>query len=293
MLDGFTEAHRIPPTLPSAHNHTQEERFAIYQKVWDQTGRWGMATIWPECNQPGPINDEISEWIKDRIREKVKDPVVAEKLVPNDHKYGMRREPGEDGYYEVFNRDNVELVSVKEDPIERLTRTGLKTSTRDFTFDVIVFATGWDVVTGPLLAMDVRGVGGITLKDKLAAGMRGYWHMMCAGFPNFYAAGAATAGITSRGTEPLIDWIGEQICHVQRSGARQVVPTAEAEESWMALTRERSSTHRFFHSDGWAVGGNIPGKPRVLVSPMFEGEFGMRKRRAESAASGYPGFVMR
>jgi cation diffusion facilitator CzcD-associated flavoprotein CzcO len=282
-----------PPHPCSAFDFSKEERIAFYEKIWAEDGRIGFQKLYREYSEPGPINDEFSEWFKDKIREQVNDPVVAEKLVPNDHTYGMRRPPSESGYYEAFNRDNVTLVSLKEDPIECLTAAGIKTRHAEYEFDVIIFATGWDVVTGSLLGIDIRGEHGVSLKDKFADGLRVYLHLMSAGFPNLYLVNAATTGGFMRSMEALIDWVGEMIYHAVGSGVTRVVPTDEAEESWMRYAIEKTSEgmiDKSGHSP--LLGGNIPGQASVPRALIFESERAIRARRAKIAANGYSGFEL-
>lgn len=284
---------RYPARHPrSAYDFTKEERLAYYDERW-QLGHIGVTTmLFREVFEPGPINDEFSEWFKDKIREQVEDPTVAEKLVP-DHRYGSRRVPGETDYYRAFNRDNVQLVSLREDPIERITGTGIQTRDDIFEFDVIIFATGWDVITGPLLAMDMRGIGGLPLKEKFAHGFRHVMQIMCAGFPNLFLVSGSIAGSYTRSIEPIVDWLGDMICFAHAQGVRRIQPTAEAEEAWMKHVVESGSKTLIGQSDSYWTGANIPGKPRVLLTASpFEGELGMRKRRAESAANGYPEFEL-
>lgn len=281
----------FPPNTTSAFDVSKEERFALYEKIWNEYGHAGGPTemFYQECFQPGPIWDEYSEWVKDKIREQVKDPVVAEKLVPFDHRIGERRMPGENGYYEAFNRPNVELVSLREDPIERITETGIKTRDRAFDFDVIVYATGWDFGTGNLVAMDIRGSGGLTLKEKFGESLSVHLHLMSHGFPNLYLVSLHDTGFIVPNLEYLLDWIGEQLCYMGSRGATRIEPTQEAEDEWMAWATEqafKTMTSRW----AYIVGTNIPGKVRAPYTIIFESEEDLRKRRADLAANGYPGF---
>ena len=130
---------------------------------------------------PGQANEDYAAFVRQKIRERVKDPVVAEKLVPKDHMFGSKRLSCESGYYEMYNQDNVLLVDVREAPIERITPTGVKTRDAEYDLDVLIFATGYDAVTGPLNRIDIRGEGGQTLKDKFATGPRTYM-----GLPNLF-----------------------------------------------------------------------------------------------------------
>jgi cation diffusion facilitator CzcD-associated flavoprotein CzcO len=280
----------IPPDPRSAYEYTKEERLAYYERIWQGDPPLDILGLFDEAWE-GPINDELSEWLKGKIREQVNDPVVAEKLVPNDHGFGAKRPVAEEGYYAAFNQDNVRLVDLKADPIERFTAGGINTRDRHFELDVVIFATGFDITTGPISAIEIRGERGLTLEQHFADGFRSYLHLMFAGFPNLYMPTGTATGNYVRAMEPLIDWIGEMICHVRLSGARHIVPTSEAEESWFQYGLEHVREHPSSTKSKY-VGANIPGKPIVPLSPIFEPEGEMRARRAEIAAGGYRGFEM-
>jgi cation diffusion facilitator CzcD-associated flavoprotein CzcO len=291
MAESPTGATVLPPVTTSAFDVSQEERFARYEQTWNEWGHSPENLLWDECFELEPKGfwGEYSEWVKDKIRERVTDPVVAERLVPSDHLIGGRRIPGENGYYEAFNRPNVELVSLREDPIERITGTGIQTRDRAFDFDVIVYATGWDYGTGPLLAMDIRGRGGSSLKEKFEEALSVHLHLMSHGFPNLYFPCLHDTGGTVPNTEFMLDWIGEQLCYLTSRGATQIEPTREAEDEWMAWATEQTfDTER----DPWPylVGSNIPGKLAAPYTLIFESQLDLRKRRANLAANGYPGF---
>src|ERR671922_1511536 len=164
---------------------------------------------------PGPANEDYAAFVRQKIRERVKDPVVADKLVPTDHPFGSKRLPCESGYYEVFNQDNVLLVDVREAPIERITPRGVKIRDAEYDLDVLIFATGYDAVTGALNRIDIRGEGGQTLKDKFAAGPRTYMGLQSVGFPNLFTINAASVGNFVRAAEPLVDWVSDCICYVR------------------------------------------------------------------------------
>lgn len=300
IKDGYAELFKfclehntlsIPTDPRSAYDLTKEERLAYYERIWQGDPPLDILGLWDEAWDPGPINDELSEFLKGKIREQVDDAIIAEKLVPNDHGFGAKRPVAEEGYYAAFNRNNVELVDLKADPIERFTATGIKTRDHESELDVVVFATGFDIVTGPLSAIEIRGEGGRTLREHFADGFRSHLHIMFAGFPNFYLPSPAVTGNFVRAIEPLIDWIGEMICYVQRAGATQIVPTNEAEESWTQFGLKQVTENPFFTKSKY-VGANIPGKPFVPTNMVFEPEGKFRARRAEIAAGGYREFAM-
>jgi cyclohexanone monooxygenase len=240
---------------------------------------------------PGEVNEDYAEFVRNKIRERVKDPGVAEKLVPKDHMFGSKRIPCESGYYEVFNQDNVLLVDVREAPIERITPNGVKTRDAEYELDVLIFATGYDAVTGPLNRIEIRGEGGQTLKDKFAAGPRTFMGMSSAGFPNRFTINAASVGNFVRAAEPLVDWVSEAICYVRDRGFRRISATSEAEEEWAQHVAEAGAKILRTQADSWFVGANIPGKARVLLTSPDTAPV-MRAKRAEVAAQGYEGFLL-
>src|SRR5438445_9526130 len=178
---------------------------------------------------PGEGNEDYGAFVRQKIRERVTDPVVAEKLVPKDHPFGSKRLPCESGYYEVFNQDNVLLVDVREAPIERITPTGVKTRDAEYALDVLIFATGYDAVTGALNRIAIRGEGGQTSQDKFAAGPRTYMGLQSAGFPNLFTINAASVGNFVRAAEPLVDWVSDCICYVRDHQLTRIAPTPERE----------------------------------------------------------------
>jgi cyclohexanone monooxygenase len=236
-------------------------------------------------------NEDFAEFVRNKIRARVKDPVVAEKLVPKDHPFGSKRVPLETEYYEAYNQDNVLLVDVRETPIERVTAKGIKTSDREYEFDVIIYATGFDAITGALTRMDIQGEGGQTLKGKWADGLRTYLGIQTAGFPNFFIATNSAFCNYTVCTEMLVEWISDCIRHIRQRGYSRIAATAQAEEAWVAHSAEVASHTLLSDAKSWFVGANIPGKARTLLlyantAPSY------RAKCAEVAAKGYEGFVL-
>ena len=170
--------HESPTGFPynfstvSALDVTREERLKVYEELWGLRGFQKYLRGFREIGGNPQINGEFSEFIRNKIRARVNDPKVAEKLVPKDHPFGGKRPPMETEYYEAYNRDNVELVDVRETPIERITPSGIETSDKEYKFDVIIYATGFDAMTGPLTRIDIRGRDGQTLSKKWSTGLR-------------------------------------------------------------------------------------------------------------------------
>jgi cation diffusion facilitator CzcD-associated flavoprotein CzcO len=275
----------------SAMSVSPEERLEQYERLWTEPGFKKWLSNFYDVMMPGEANEDYAEFVRNKIRERVKDPVVAEKLVPKDHMFGSKRLPCESGYYEVYNQDNVLLVDVREAPIERITPNGLKTTDAEYELDVIIFATGYDAVTGSLNKIDIHGAGGQTLKDKFAHGPRTYMGISSAGFPNLFTINAASVGNFVRACEPLVDWVSEAICYVRDHGYTRISATPEAEEEWTAHVSEAGAKILRTQADSWFVGANIPGKARVLLTSPDTAPV-MRAKRAEVAAKGYEGFLL-
>lgn len=281
--------HQFDPR--SAFDVSPEERQEQYERLWQAKGFGKWLGNFYDVMLPGPANEEYAEFVRNKIRQRVKDPAVAEMLVPRDHMFGSKRLPCESGYYEVFNRDNVLLVDVKKAPIERITPTGLKTEDAEYQLDVIIFATGYDAVTGSLLRIDVRGVGGESLREKYAGGPRTYMGIMSAGFPNLFTVNSASVGNFVRACEPLVDWISECIAYLRDNEYRRILPTPEAEDQWVRHVNEAGSRILRSQANSWFVGANIPGKARALLTSPDSAPV-MRAKRAEVAARGYEGFLL-
>ena len=275
----------------SAMSVSPEERLEQYERLWTEPGFKKWLSNFYDVMMPGEANEDYAEFVRNKIRERVKDPVVAEKLVPKDHMFGSKRLPCESGYYEVYNQDNVLLVDVREAPIERITPNGLKTTDAEYELDVIIFATGYDAVTGSLNKIDIHGEGGHTLKDKFAKGPRTYMGISSAGFPNLFTINAASVGNFVRACEPLVDWVSEAICYVRDHGYTRISATPEAEEEWTVHVSEAGAKILRTQANSWFVGANIPGKARVLLTSPDTAPV-MRAKRAEVAANGYEGFLL-
>jgi cation diffusion facilitator CzcD-associated flavoprotein CzcO len=275
----------------SAMSVSPEERQEQYERLWTEPGFKKWLSNFYDVMMPCEANEDYAEFVRNKIRERVKDPVVAEKLVPKDHMFGSKRLPCESGYYEVFNQDNVLLVDVREAPIERITPKGVKTADAEYELDVLIFATGYDAVTGSLTRIDIRGEGGQSLKDKFANGPRTYMGISSAGFPNLFTINAASVGNFVRACEPLVDWVSEAISYVRDHGYTQISATPEAEEAWTQHVAEAGAKILRTQANSWFVGANIPGKARVLLTSPDSAPV-MRAKRAEVASKGYEGFLL-
>jgi cation diffusion facilitator CzcD-associated flavoprotein CzcO len=283
------------PSEFSALDVTPEERQATYERLWAEEG--GFKFIYGSYNDllvNAESNDTAAEFIRSKIRQIVSDPVVAEKLAPKDYPYGTKRPPIDTDYFETFNRPNVTLVDLRETPITEITRTGLVTTGGDYDLDVIVFATGFDAMTGSLLRIDIRGLDGVTLNRKWEAGPLTYLGVQVAGFPNmFIITGPGSPSVLTNmplAIEQHVEWIAECITHVRESGQSRVEATEDAEEAWVEHVRQVAELTLFSQANSWYLGANIPGKKRVFM-PYVGGFAPYRERCDEVAANGYEGFA--
>ena len=254
---------------------SREERVALWDKLYDEPGFGIWLKNFREIFTDEDANAEISEYIAERIRGRVKDPVVAEKLIPRDHGFGVQRVPLETYYYEAYNRDNVHLVDISETPLERITENGIRTSERDYDFDVIVYATGFDAITGAYDHVDIRGVGGETLRDKWRDNPSTYLGMLIHGFPNLLMPAGPQSGSAStnypRGIENGVNWCTDFLEYVWQHGYSRIDATAAAEERWTAHVKRMYSTMLMRKAKSWFTGynsnveGHEAGKVRYFV----------------------------
>ena len=275
---------------------TEEDRQALYERLWAEEG--GFKFIYGSFNDlliSQEANDTAAEFIRSKIRQTVKDPEVAEKLLPRDYPYGTKRPPIDTHYYETFNRPNVTLVDVRNTPITEITPSGLRTTEAEFDLDVIVFATGFDAMTGSLLRIDVKGRRGLSLGDKWEAGPLTYLGVQVAGFPNmFLITGPGSPSVLTNmplAIEQHVEWISDCIVHLRQHGLTRVEATEEAEEAWVEHVRQMAEVTLFPKANSWYLGANIPGKKRVFM-PYVAGFVPYRTRCDEVAAQGYEGFVL-
>ena len=281
--------HEFDPR--SAMSVTAEERLEQYERLWQEPGFAKWLANFNDVMVPGEANEDYAEFVRNKIRERVQDPVVAEMLVPKDHAFGAKRVPCETGYYEAYNRDNVLLVDVRKAPIERITPKGVKTADAEYELDVIIYATGYDAVTGALLNIDIHGEAGQSLKDKFADGPRTYMGIQCVGYPNLFTINAASVGNYVRAAEPLVEWTVECIRYVRDNGFSRISPTLEAEDAWVRQVNEEGEKSLRTKTTSWFVGANIPGKAVALLTAPDTAP-AMRAKRAGVAANGYEGFVL-
>ena len=217
----------------SAMDVSQEERLAQYERLWAEPEFKKWLSNFHDVMISGEANEDYAEFVRNKIRERVHDPVVAEMLVPKDHIFGSKRLPCESGYYEVYNQDNVMLVDVREAHIERITSNGVMAKDAEYELDVIIYATGFDAITGGLIKLNITGQNGQKLKEKFAAGPRTYMGITTAVFPNLFTVNAASVGNFVRAAEPLVDWVSETMGYLRDNYLQRITPTIEAEDAWV------------------------------------------------------------
>ncbi|MFP5579866.1 MAG: flavin-containing monooxygenase [Acidimicrobiia bacterium] len=282
------------PSPRSALEVSEEERTAIYESLWEEGGFKFLWGGFFDLLLDERANDTAAEFIRGKIRDIVEDPEVAEKLCPKGYPYGAKRPPIDTAYYETFNRDNVTLVDISEGGITRITPTGVQTADGHHDVDTIVFATGFDAMTGPLLRLGITGRDGRALAEHWADGPRSYLGLQVAGFPNLFTiTGPGSPSVLTNmptSIEQHVEWISRCIDDLRASDRAVIEATPEAEETWTDHVAEVSSFGLFNRADSWYLGANIPGKKRVFM-PYVGGLANYRARCEEVAAHDYEGFV--
>ena len=276
---------------------TPEERKARWDELYATPGFAIMAANFPEIFFDEAANREMSEYIADRIRTRVKDPATAEKLIPKDHGFATQRLPLETNYFEAYNRDNVHLVDLSETPIERITPRGIRTTARDYDLDLIVMATGFDAITGAWDHLDIRGVGGRTLGEKWRDGPSTYFGLMSHGFPNLLmvAGPQSVSGSTNfpRAIEGGVEWVTRFVEHVVDRGITRFEAQQAPEKEWgeeVVAAQERMLRRR---SRGWFTGYNANvaghGEGTVRCLAYWGGALRYNERIGRLIDEGYPG----
>jgi len=269
-----------------------EERQREYEKRWTRGGL-GFAATYVDLLTNQAANDTAATFFRDKIRDIVRDPTIAEAVTPRDYPLGTKRLCVDTEYYATFNRDNVTLVDLRKTPIAAITPKGVRTSEREYAVDSLVFATGFDAMTGALLKIDIRGRGGHTLAEKWEGGPRTYLGLAIAGFPNLFTiTGPGSHSVLSNmivSIEQHVDWIAECLAHLRARGHAAIEATAEAEDAWVAHVNDVGHMTLYPLAKSWYMGANVPGKPRVFM-PYIGGVGVYREKCDAVAAAGYAGF---
>lgn len=280
----------------TAEGTTAEEREALFEELYNQSGYAIWVGHYADIFSNKQSNDYISEFIAKKIRQRVKDPKIADKLIPKDHGFGLKRVPMESGYYEVYNQDNVTLVDLNEEPIQEVTIKGIKTLAKEYDLDIIIYATGFDAIIGALKEMDIRGRGGKTLKEAWGDGPVTYLGLQIPEFPNLFTVVAAHNGATfcniPRCSEAQVDWVARFFKYIVDNDIQVVEPTIEAADDWTKHVYDVVNDTLFTevtNSWFWGKFGKGDGRRhRYLVygggNPRY------RAKVEEVAANGYAGF---
>ena len=288
-----TNAHPFRISERSALDCTDAQREAIYEAAWQRGGLQFRASF-QDLLQNEQANKTAADFIRKKIRETVTDPVKADLLADIDHPFAAKRPPIDSQYFETFNCGHVDLVNLRATPIERITPKGIKTSEQEFALDTIVFATGFDAMTGSLLKIDIQGSDGLQLKDAWRAGPRNYLGLQVPGFPNMFTiTGPGSPSVLCNmppAIEQHVEWITDCIAHLRAEGFDRIEASDEASDDWVATVNAAanatllpSATH------SWYLGANVPGKPRVFM-PYPGGFLRYRQICAEIVSKGYAGF---
>ncbi|TDD90643.1 NAD(P)/FAD-dependent oxidoreductase [Saccharopolyspora karakumensis] len=278
----------------SAIEVSPEERRVAFEQRWEHGGS-GLPAAFDDVLLNPRSNDAAAEFVRSKIREIVEDPQVAERLCPQGVPIGAKRLCVDTGYYATYNAEHVELVDVRENPIEEITAEAVRTSARTHPCDAIVFATGYDAMTGALARIDIRGRNGLSLREKWSAGPVTYLGLATAGFPNlFVVAGPGSPSVLTNvvvSIEHHVEWLGELLTRVESGGIRHVEATEEAEARWVEHVNELAVRTLYPQANSWYLGANVPGKPQVFM-PYPGGLVAYRETCARVAERDYEGFTL-
>ncbi len=282
-----------PPPTMSALDDTPEARDAKYEEKWQEGGSISFLYTYTDLLTNDDANATARDFVHRKIKALVDDPLTAETLCPNDHPIGTKRLVLDTGYYETYNAPHVTLVNARKAPIKGLTETGIETTEAAYDFDAIVFATGFDAMTGALKEIDIRNADGRSLTEDWTAGPYTMLGIMCAGFPNmFMVTGPGSPGVKSQmilSCEQHVDWIADCLAHMRAEGHAAIEPTEAAQHDWTMHVKAIADRTLYPKAASWYMGANIPGKPRVFM-PYVGGVDRYKQKCDAVAAEGYPGF---
>ena len=288
------EIYFIPKSALAA---TPAEREREFDRMWDAGGFAFWLGNYQDMFFNQEANDLCADYIKRKIRMTVKDPAVAERLIPKGYAYGTKRQPLDTNYYETFNKDNVLLVDASTDgPIEEVTPKGIRAGGKEYELDIIVIATGFDAMTGPLKNLGIKGRGGRSLTKEWEDGPETYLGLTVSGFPNLFTiTGPQSPSVLSNmpvSIEQHVEWVTDCIDHMRRNKLTTLEATPQAQEQWVAHVAELVNMTLMASANSWYMGANIPGKPRRFLPYLGpEGVGGYRKKCDEVAANGYEGIA--
>jgi len=290
-----TNAHPFRLSERLALDFSEDERNQIYEEAWLKGGLQFRASFKDLLQNPDS-NRTAADFIRNKIRQTVTDPVKAEQLSDIDHPFAAKRPPIDSGYFETFNLPHVDLVNLRETPIDCITPRGIQTSTTEFNLDIIVFATGFDAMTGSLLKMDIQGRHGVTLQKTWQAGPLNYLGLQVPGFPNMFTiTGPGSPSVLCNmppAIEHHVEWITNCIEHLQKNKIDSIEASQQASESWVATVNAAANETLLPQAKhSWYLGANVPGKPRVFM-PYPGGFLRYRTTCEEIVNQGYDGFIV-
>ncbi|MBV1906442.1 MAG: NAD(P)/FAD-dependent oxidoreductase [Pseudomonadales bacterium] len=275
---------------------SKQDRLALWEELYAASGFGVWIGNFRDVLVKEDVNAEYSKFIADKIRQRVNDPELAEELIPKDHGFGTRRVPLETRYYEAYNRDNVSLVNINDTPIERVTKKGIKTSEREHEFDIIIYATGFDAITGAFDRIDITGTHGQKLADKWIDGPITYLGLQSAGFPNLITLAGPQGGSVStnfpRGIEEAVDWATDLITYMNKHGYKRIEPSEEAELEWGEDVKHTYSLSLIPTAKSWFTGynSNVPDHDKLRYLIYNGGAPKYRERLTQVAEHEYEGF---
>jgi cyclohexanone monooxygenase len=287
----------VAPDERSALEVSAEERMAVFESAWQKGGFHFWVGTFRDILLNKEANRLAYEFWREKTRARIRDPIMADKLAPADppHPFGTKRPSLEQWYYEIFNQDNVTLVDIREEPIEQITPTGVRTASQHYELDILVLATGFDASTGGLTQFDIRGLSGRALKDTWSTGVQTYLGLAIPDFPNlFMLYGPQSPSAFCNGptcAELQGDWVVNCLCYLRDQGLGRIQAKAAAGESWTQHMADMATGTLLPQADSWYMGANIPGKPRQLLNYLGVQEYLAFCR--ESAENGYSGFELR
>jgi cation diffusion facilitator CzcD-associated flavoprotein CzcO/acetyl esterase/lipase len=298
--EGYREAARwsrggVPTELTDVSGLTapEELRRQRFEDAWQAGELFAILGVFSDQGFNPVSNELVAEMIREKIRATVKDTGTAEALCPKDYPFGTKRPCLDTSYFETFNLPHVRLVDLRRDPIVTVTEQGIDTAAESMQFDAIVFATGFDAMTGPLVSVDVTGVDGVTLAGKWERGPASYLGLMTTGFPNFFMiTGPQSPSVLSNmlvSIEQHVDWIADCLQRLRAEGFERIEPTPLAEAGWVQHNQDCADITLYQRANSWYMGANVPGKPRVFL-PYIGGVDGYRRACDEVAGRGLLGF---
>jgi cation diffusion facilitator CzcD-associated flavoprotein CzcO/acetyl esterase/lipase len=286
----------VDPPVETAAMLSDDERQARLDAAWEAGTLFSMLGVFADQMVNPAANEIVADFLRDKIRSIVDDPAVAEKLCPTNHPFGTKRPCLDTNYYATYNLPHVRLVDLREQPIRTITETGIEVAGETFELDAIVYATGFDAMTGALVSVDITGRDGLTLGEKWAHGPETYLGLTTVGFPNlFMVTGPGSPSVLSNMTvsiEQHVDWVADCLVDLRERGAVAIEPTPTAEAGWVQHVNDCADITLYPQANSWYMGANVPGKPRVFL-PYAGGVGPYRQACDDVVAAGYLGFTLR